>query len=118
LSQNIGTKMIMFTLQYDELSKRFHAHRQEIDGFGLPADDCTPIVAEAFGEFLIKYRLNELGTIKVNRERMRAFYLDVFDPDRNYRPMYLEMKNALVKQSKEEVDQLLALTQALEEAGL
>lgn len=118
----MNADLIMLVLEYDKAVNRFFAARQDIPNFELPEGDFSYIAAQDVTGFLVKYRKIELGTIKARIERDRnfqkAFYLGVFEPDRDYGLLYPEMKNALVKQSKEDMEAVAMLSKAIEEAEI
>lgn len=110
------TKLMVIQLHYSEHNKKFHHIKNEMD-YELP-DESFTIVMEAYGEFLTRYNINEFGDIQIDMSKKRAYYMDIFDPNKDYEAVVVEMREKLISVLRSEADRLLKMAMELRKVGL
>lgn len=110
------SKLMVIQLHYNEQNKKFIHIKREME-HELPEGD-APIIMEAYGEFLTKYWRKDFGNIHIDMNRRRAYYMGIFDPEKDYDAVVSKMQTTLVNAFIDEANRLMVVAKALKGAGL
>lgn len=110
------SRLMVIQLHYNEQNKKFIPIKREME-YELPDDNAT-IVMEAYGEFLTRYYKKDFGNIHIDMNRKRAYYMAIFDPEKDYDTVVADMKTKLVNAFLKEADRLMLIGMTLKGSGL